>query len=409
MTVGARPGHRRLRLDITTRPLIFGGNRVCLLESGGEYFPRLLAAIGAAMHSIHLETYMFAEDTIGRRVVDALSMAAGRGVAVRLVVDGFGTGVFAQSLTRRLEALGAQVVVYRPDRWWRLQRRSLRRLHRKLVLIDDQIGFVGGINIIDDHHHPDFEAGPIGPRFDFAVMCEGPIVAQIAYAMKRLWWTIRLRQLRRGAGTPPVLALEALPPPLVDGVRAALLLRDNFRNRRTIERAYLDALEAARGDVLIAMAYFVPGRTFRRMLVGCARRGIRVRLLLQGRVEYAVQHYGQEALYGQLLEAGVEIYEYESSFLHAKVAVVDDFWATVGSSNIDPYSLLLAREANVAVYDATFARDLRARLERAIVEHSRPVRGEDFARRGLLRRGLNWIAYGILRFAAVVLAGGQDY
>lgn len=409
MTDGGRPAGGRLRFDITTRPLIYGGNRLRLLQNGEEYFPRLLAAIENAARSIQLETYIFAEDNIGLRVSDALAMAADRGVSVRLIVDGYGTGAFAATLKLRLEALGAQVVIFRPGRWWRLERRLLRRLHRKLVLVDDQLAFVGGINIIDDHNHPDAEPGKLGPRFDFAVMCEGPIVAPIAYAMKRLWWALGLRQLNRRFGPPPALALEAMPPPLDNGVRASLLLRDNLRHRRTIEHAYLDALAIAHADVLIAMAYFVPGRTFRRALTDCARRGVRVRLLVQGRVEYALQHYGQEALYGQLLAAGVEIHEYESSYLHAKVAVVDEVWATVGSSNIDPYSLLLAREANVAVYDAAFARALRDDLERAIAEGSRPVRTDAYARRGFLRRALNWIAYGILRFAAVVLAGGRDY
>ncbi len=136
---------------------------------------------------------------------------------------------------------------------------------------------------------------------------------------------------------------------------------------------------------------------------------MRVRLLLQGRVEYPVQHYAQEALYAQLLEAGIEIHEYTASYLHAKVAVVDETWSTVGSSNIDPYSLLLAREANVGVYDARFARLLRAALERAIERESRRVHPEAFAGRGWLRRAINWIAYGIVRFGAVALAGGRDY
>ena len=409
MTDGERPGRRRSRFDITTRPLVYGGNRVRLLENGDEYFPRLLAAIEGAARSIYLETYIFAQDSVGTRVSDALAIAADRGVAVRVIVDGFGTGSFAPMLKQRLEAVGAQVVIFRPERWWRLERRLLRRLHRKLVLVDDQLAFVGGINIIDDRHHPDADGADLGPRFDFAVMCEGPIVAPIAYAMKRLWWTLDLMQLRRRAGPPPVLALESVPAPLADGVRASLLLRDNVRHRRTIEHAFLDALGTARRDALIAMAYFVPGRTFRRALIDCAQRGVRVRLLVQGRVEYALQHYGQEALYGQLLAAGIEIHEYNESYLHAKVAVIDDRWATVGSSNIDPYSLLLAREANVLVHDDAFARELRARLERAINEGSRPVQAESFARRGLVRRTVNWIAYGILRFAAVALAGGRDY
>lgn len=409
MTDGRRPGRGRSRFDITTRPLVYGGNRIRLLENGDEYFPRLLAAIEGAARSIYLETYIFAQDSIGLRVSDALAVAADRGVEVRVIVDGYGTGAYADTLKARLETVGAQLAVFRRARWWKFERRLLRRMHRKLVLVDDQLAFVGGINIVDDLHHPDLEAAGLGPRFDYAVMCEGPIVAPIAYAMKRLWWTLELLQLKRRAGARPVLALESVPTPLADGVRASLLLRDNVRHRRTIEHAFLDALNAARADVLIAMAYFLPGRTFRRALIDCAQRGVCVRLLVQGRVEYALQHYGQEALYGQLLAAGVEIHEYEESYLHAKVAVVDDQWATVGSSNIDPYSLLLAREANVAVHDAAFARELRTGLERAINERSHPVRAEDFARRGLIRRTLNWVAYGILRFAAVALAGGRDY
>ncbi len=257
--------------------------------------------------------------------------------------------------------------MFRRARWWQFERRLLRRLHRKLVLVDDQLAFVGGINIIDDHHHPDLEVGRTWPALRLRGDVRGAdrradcVCDEAAVVDTR---TIAVEATRRGA--PPVLALESVPTPLADGVRASLLLRDNVRHRRTIEHAFLDALNAARADVLIAMAYFLPGRTFRRALIDCAQRGVRVRLLVQGRVEYALQHYGQEALYGQLLAAGVEIHEYEESYLHAKVAVVDDHWATVGSSNIDPYSLLLAREANVAVHDAAFARELRADLERAI-------------------------------------------
>jgi cardiolipin synthase len=402
-----RPGRRR-RFDITTRPLIYGGNRLQLLINGDDYFPRLLAAINSAERSIHLESYIFAQDNIGLRVGDALAAAADRGVQVRLIVDGFGTGSYAPVLKARLGAFGAQVIVFRPAHWWRPDRRLLRRMHRKLALVDDRLAFVGGINIIDDHHHPDPQPALLGPRFDFAVLCEGPVVASIGLAMRRLWWSLELRYLRRRFGGPPLPPPE-LPPPFADGARAALLLRDNLRHRRTIEHAYLDAIGSARSDVVIANAYFFPGREFRKALMACARRGVQVRLLLQGHIEYPVQHYAQEALYAQLLEAGIEIHEYTASYLHAKAAVVDEAWATVGSSNIDPYSLLLAREANIGVYDARFARLLRAALERAIEQESRRVHPEAFAGRSLLRRAVNWIAYGIVRFGAVALAGGRDY
>ncbi len=403
----SRPRARRFALS--SRPVVYAGNRVRLLVNGEQYFPILLAAIEAARRSIHLETYIFADDNIGKRVAFGLAAAASRGVQVRLIIDGFGGGEHARRLVRELGAVGAEVRIYRPERWWRLERRLLRRQHRKIAVIDDVIGFVGGINIIDDHNHPGGDRGRLGPRFDFAVACEGPIVAAIALAAKRLWWVLSFVDPTGWAGPLPQLAGQPRPPYFPDGVRASLLLRDNLRHRRTIERAYLDAIAGARHYILIACAYFLPGRRFRSALREAAARGVRVRLLLQGRVEYALQYHAQRAQYDQLVAAGIEIYEYVPSYLHAKVAVIDGAWSTVGSSNIDPYSLLLAREANVVVYDERFGAELRAVLERAIERDAVALRAEDYARRSWLERLRDGFAYAIVRLATVVLAQGRDY
>jgi cardiolipin synthase len=228
-------------------------------------------------------------------------------------------------------------------------------------------------------------------------------------AVRRLWWTLRFAGLRGRAGPLPRPRQLTSPPPLAGGVPASLLLRDNLRNRRAIERAYFMAFDAARAQVTIANAYFLPGRRFRAALLAVAARGVRVRLLLQGQPEYALQFHAQRALYGQLLAGGVEIHEYTASYLHAKVAVVDERWATVGSSNIDPYSLLLAREANLVVHDAGFARRLGAVLDEAIEASSRRVHAADYARRGWLARTRDWCAYFVVRVATVVLARGRDY
>ena len=390
---------RRLVRSLTTRPLIYGGNRVELLRSGAEFFPRLLEAIAGARASIHLETYIFELDAVGERVVAALIAAAGRGVAVHLLVDAFGSARAAPLLGERLAAGGVRFRVFRPGLWWRLERRLLRRLHRKIALVDDRLAFVGGINIIDDRHHPGVDEAGIGPRYDFAVVCEGPLVALIAFVVRRLWWTVSAGDRRPGVAPPPYVEVS---PPLPENVRAALLLRDNLRHRRTIEHAYLEAIEGARRDVLLANAYFLPGRRLRRALSEAASRGVRVRLLLQGRVEYRLQHYAQQALYGELLQAGVTIHEYMPSFLHAKVAVVDDVWSTVGSSNIDPYSLLLAREANIAIIDRDFAVQLRGELERAIERESTPVHAPALAERGWIRRVGYRIAYSVVRLITFV-------
>ena len=311
---------------------------------------------------------------------------------MRLVVDGFGSKHY---LTRRLRDVlvraGVWVVLYRADVFpmtFRVSR--LRRLHRKLVIVDGRIAFVGGINVIDDMNTP----GHTPPRVDFAVRVEGPVLVPMVAAAHRLWRVLRLVNL--DPRKLPPLMLE--PSALSDGeTTAKFLVRDNFRYRRHIERAYLAAVRSAKEDVTIACAYFFPGIRFRHELTVAAARGVRVTLLLQAHVEYAWLRHASKALYGQLLRGGVRIVEYEASFLHAKVAVVDSRWATVGSSNIDPFSLLLAREANIFVRGEAFAGRLQAALVNLEVQGGRVVDPAGWAKRGWLARGVDWLAYGFLR------------
>lgn len=382
-------------------------NRIELLETGADYFPALLAAIAAAEYSVHLETYIFADDATGRAVTAALVAAARRGVAVRILVDGFGARDFAGGLGRSIAAAGGAVEVFRPEAArLRLRRHRLRRLHRKLAVIDGRVAFVGGINVIDDLSEGD--PAHLGPRFDHAVRIEGPLLARIDADMRRLWRLVCWVGLRR---RPPELppAPCACSTPAGD-MRAAFVVRDNLRHRRDIEEAYLAAIAAAGREVLIASAYFLPGRSFRHALRDAAARGVAVTILLQGRVEYALLHYATQALYRKLLADGARIFEYRTGFLHAKVAVVDGLWATVGSSNIDPLSLLLAREANVAVQDAGFAATLRASLGRASAADAVEITRDALERSSLLARALRWTAYGLVRLLlGLTRYGGKDY
>ncbi|HTP97040.1 MAG TPA: cardiolipin synthase ClsB [Burkholderiales bacterium] len=377
------------------------GNRVTLLRSGAEYFPALEAAIDRARHEVYLETYIFEDDATGRRIAQALVRAARRGAAVRLLIDGFGSKDASGVMLSELALAGVAVMKYRPEvSPWRFARHRLRRLHRKLATIDIGCAFVGGINIIDDMHTP----GQTPPRFDFAVRVEGPLVAEIVRAVHRLWSLVSWAQLsRHGARIPRRVAV----PPPCGNQRAAFLIRDNFRHRRDIEQAYLEAIENARTEVLIANAYFFPGVNFRRALAEAVARGVRVVLLLQGRVEYVLLHYASRALYGSLLDAGVEIFEYHKSFLHAKVAVIDRRWATVGSSNIDPFSLLLAREANVVLDDVEFAGELRRSLQEAIAHGARPVQPEGWHRQPLTLRIATWLSYFLARFLTGIFGYGK--
>ncbi|MEO7252725.1 MAG: cardiolipin synthase ClsB [Casimicrobium sp.] len=367
---------------------------VRLLCSGAEYFPALLAAIQTAVAEISLETYIFADDVTGQQVARALIEAARRGVSVRVVYDGFGSSSWIGGIDKQLREGGVQVAVYRPERGWQLLRRSrLRRMHRKITVIDGRIAFIGGINVIDDLNMPE----PRSPRFDFAVSLRGPLVDVIESVAHKLWR--RLRHFRLSDELDAAFPDDppTVPAPVADARSAWFAVRDNVSHRRDIEQEYLIAIGKAESEILLANAYFVPGRRFRRALIDAAERGVKIRLLLQGRQEYWLQHFATRALYGALLAAGVEIYDYERSFLHAKVAVVDGRWATVGSSNIDPFSLLLAREANVFVDDTAFASELKARLEAAITADSRPVSPAYWEQRSWWNRTLTWVAYGMAR------------
>jgi len=377
------------------------GNQLSLLETGAEFFPALEAAIDAARAEIYLETYIFKHDTIGRALVAALRRATARGVTVRLLVDGFGSRSFVAEARKDLLDAGIQMLVYRQElSTWSLRRHRLRRLHRKLAVIDAQIAFVGGINLSNDHP----AAIPEHPRHDYALRIEGPLLRAIHATTRHLWelvaWASFHHRFR--------INDDALPQGLPAGdITAGFVIRDNLRHRRDIENAYLDAIGRARHSILIANAYFLPGRRFRRALVEAAGRGVAITILLQGQVEYRLQHYATQALYPSLLNHGIRVFEYRLSFLHAKVAVIDDAWATVGSSNIDPFSLLLAREANVIVRDAGFAAELRTRVERAMVRGAAELSLANWHKKTVLARVLRWAAYGLVRFAVGISGYGK--
>ena len=377
------------------------GNKLQLLTNGRAYFPALQRALDAAQSQIYLETYIFADDDSGRRIAAALVRAAGRGVSVHVLVDGFGSkGMFEQT-RQLLSAANIEVLIFGPKTSpLTLRRNRLRRLHRKLVVIDARVAFVGGINIIDDMHTPRHTP----PRYDYAVRIEGPLVARVLDQTERLWHRVAWASLKRGSQRhPPVDAAER------GTQRAVLLVRDNFRHRSDIEDAYLEAICGAHKEVIIANSYFLPGARFRQALRAAAGRGVRVVLLLQGRIEYLLLHYASRALYGSLLDAGVEIYEYHKSFLHAKVAVIDRRWATVGSSNIDPFSLMLAREANIVVDDLLFSQELRRSLLDHMKSGAKVVAKRLWHRQPLWRRVLIWGAYGCTRLLMGVAGYGGKH
>ena len=426
------------------------GHQLLLLQGGGDLFPALAEAMDAARSVVHLETYIFEFAGTALLVAQALERAAQRGVRVRLLVDGVGTHRIPPEWQQRFDAAGVQWHIYAPlGRLGLLIPSRWRRLHRKLCVVDGTIGFCGGINIIDDLD--DVALGRLTvPRLDFSLRVAGPLVADMVETMEQLWWRVQavrnarqrefraaweaLREadhkgdfsrlldkieLRTGlgwrsgrvnadaeseaGGSEPITE----GPLGVEGARAALLLRDNVSHRHDIERAYLKAIGEARHEIVIANAYFIPGRKLRRALELAVRRGVRVRLLSQGRYENFMQYHAARPVYQKLLAAGVEIHEYAPSALHAKVAVIDRRWATVGSTNLDPLSLLLAREANVMSTDRRFASLLHERLDALLTHQGQVVDAQALAGRSWLQRVADRVAFGLMR--AILFLTGHRY
>ena len=379
------------------------GNKVTLLQNGEAYFSAIEAAFDRARYEIYLETYIYQNDATGRRIADALTRAARRGIKIYTLIDGYGSKDLPRSLLDRLRSDGMKTLIFRPQLYpWTLHRKSLRRMHRKTVVVDREIAFVGGINIIDD----DEAVGNMATRYDYAVAVEGPLVDVIRLSAQRLWSKVAWMSLHKGTGRS-----RELPEPNFTGgsMSAAFLIRDNFRHRRDIEAAYLRAIKLADSEIILAHAYFLPGRNFRHALIDAAARGVRVVLLLQGKMEYFLEHYGSRALYGHFLDTGIEIYEYRKSFLHAKVAVIDGHWATVGSSNIDPFSLFLSREANVVVNDANFATIMMQSLKKAIETDSQQILADNWHQQSIGLRFISWFSYGVLRLLIGIVGYGREY
>ncbi len=365
------------------KPVFTGGNSVTLLKGGAQLFPALHEALDKARHTVWMAWYMVNAEGEARRVLQAMRQAARRGVKVYLVVDGAGSVDAPPELMAELLAAGVQVVVYRPFHklWGLFDSGQWRRMHMKLCVVDETLGFVGGINLIDDRYDLDHGWSDT-PRLDYAVSLSGPSVTPMLHTIRAMWtraqfgrdwrddvgaWlkdphkVRRLRKLLQQARmrlTPGEFGKVAKGAAEQQPMRTAFVMRDNLRQRRTIEQAALQAISQARERVDIVTPYFYPRRSVRLALRHAASRGVRVRLLLQGKVDHVLAGIVAKVLYWELQNHGVRIFEYQPAFLHAKVLCVDDEWATVGSSNLDPLSLVMNLEANLIVKDRGFVRTL---------------------------------------------------
>ncbi|OGA99537.1 MAG: cardiolipin synthase B [Burkholderiales bacterium RIFCSPHIGHO2_12_FULL_61_11] len=380
------------------------GNQFRLLENGEEFFPRVFECIAAARNEVVLETFIWFEDKVGMALHAALLQAAGRGVQIDVTVDGFGSPDLSPGFISALTQAGIRVHVFDPQpKLWGMRTNLFRRMHRKIVVLDGQRAFVGGINYSADHL-ADF--GPMAKQ-DYAVEMEGPIVAVIhefvhqalAAGQREAAATLTCRLRKRLSSEAQKLAqtLQRVPAAPVGAAGALFVTRDNGKHTKDIEHQYRIALRAARHRVVIANAYFFPGYLLLKDIRRAAQRGVDVRLILQGEPDMAIVKTAANMLYHHLMTAGVKIFEYRERPLHGKVAVADDTWSTVGSSNLDPLSLSLNLEANVIIKDRAFNQYLSARLDDLMQRGCRQIRPGDLVEPSWWRMVRSFFVFHLLR------------
>lgn len=347
------------------------GNRVDILNNGDEFYPSMLEAIGGAERSITMEAYIYWEGEIGKRFAELLADKARSGVTVKILLDAVGSSAIGSQILELLERAGCDVRWYHPLHWYSINRVN-NRTHRKSLIIDGRIGFTGGAGIADQWLG---QAQDPEHWRDINIRLEGPAVMALQAGFAQNWLETTGEIVSGEVYYPP---LEPAGPLLVQSI-----LSEPETGASAVRLMYYLAIICARRSILIANPYFVPDSEAIRILVDAKRRGVDVKIMVAGiHNDNRLARLNSTRLYGSLLEAGVEIYEYDRTMLHHKFMVCDGIWSTVGTTNFDNRSFGLNDENNVCTYDRAFA----AQWERIFYDdlrHSRRITFEEWRNRGL--------------------------
>jgi len=358
------------------------GNRVHLLEDGAAAYPRMLEAIARAERFIYLEMYIFAGDFAGQRFARALAARAQEGLQVSVLYDAVGSRDTPRDFFGWMRSQGVRVVEFNPFPRFFRGFRFRRRNHRKLLVVDGRVAFLGGMNVSREYADP--ADGGLGWR-DTQVELKGPLVTDLLRTAQELW----CQQIRCDRVPPP----EASPlPPQERGIPALVLSSHRFGKRWEIGRHYLHALRRARERVWIANPYFLPTIRFRREMRRASRRGVDVRLLVPSRSDVPPALYATQHLFARLLKWGIRVWEWPGPMMHAKTAVIDGTWVTVGSYNFDHLSLMHNHELTAILLDPGFGREVEAMFERDFARSSE-VNPAAWKKRGWGRRLLEDFFY----------------
>ncbi len=365
-----------------------------LVLSGSDYFETLENLIQSAVHTVHLQTYIFDEDETGKRIASALKDAASRGVAVFVMIDGFGSKALSKTFVEDLKQSGVHLRFF--SRFPSFQSLNLgRRLHHKVITADENTALIGGINIAVKYHGSPEQA----PWLDYAILLKGNACSDIDKICRQIYGKkIRHKKLEHSS------AIDVLEKNVFIRIRQ----NDRFRRKNQISRSYLSAIKNAEHSIYITGSYFLPGPKLRKALVNAGKRGVDVNLILAGVSDVPLFQSATAWLYDLLFRNGIKIFEWNKSVLHGKAALVDDRWATIGSFNLNHLSAYGSIEMNVDVLDENFAKTFKTNLKSVIETGCRQVfpisqNNHLFAR---LKR---WAAYVLTRTSLKLIAAAPYF
>ncbi len=363
----------------TNAPFI-PGNRLDIYNNGDEFYPTMLTAIEQAQQTITIEAYIYWAGNIGRRFAEALAAKAKSGVSVKILLDAVGSSTISQEILETLENSGCQVRWYHPVRWYTINRVN-NRTHRKSLIIDGRIGFTGGAGITD---HWLGDAEDAEHWRDIQIRIEGPSVISLQTGFARNWLETTGELVSGDTYYPP--------PKQAGSLAVQSILSSPETGSSTVRIMYYLSIVCARKSIYIANPYFVPDEQAINILIDAKRRGVDVKIMVTGsHNDNFLARYNGTRIYGNLLAAGVEVYEYERTMLHQKYMVCDGIWSTVGTTNFDNRSFGLNDENNLCVFD----RKLGVKWEQIFfddLKSSRRIAVEDWRKRGVRMRVAEWIA-----------------
>lgn len=361
-------------------------NRIALIHGGREYFATVLQQIRKAERSIHLQTYIFDGDETGILVADALKEAARRGVEVYMLLDGYASRHLSDVCIAELKRAGIYFRFFEPllksERFY-----FGRRLHHKLLVVDQQFALVGGINISNRYNDM-----PNQPAWlDWAVLVEGEAAQELFKVCATLWFKSRIMAKSYIRNARPMVF------PVLWDCAVRVRRNDWVRRLNQISGSYQHMFRAAEKHVWIMSSYFLPGRIIRKSMLDAIRRGVSVRVILAGASDVPISKFAERYIYRWLLRKGVEIYEYPRCVLHAKVSSYDGKWVTIGSYNVNNISAYASVELNLEIRKRLFAVDVENSIQKIVEEDCIQITADDLKQYSLAQQFLQWVSYEIYR------------